>query len=324
MTILAAKVVLVDPVDLRAPVAAALAALPELELDHSTELPDGSGIVGVLVAPDVAVGADELEGLPDIEVVAATSAGYDHLDLEAIAAAGAWATHCPGYCDEEVADHTIALALDLLRGVTLLDRSVHDGGWSYELAAPRRVGGSVLGVVGLGRIGTEVARRGLALGMTVLAADPVIATPAVHGVTLVSLDELLAAADVVTLHAPLSDQTRRMIGAAQLDAMRADAFLINCARAELVDDHALGEALLSGRLAGCALDVLPREPPAPGDPELDWPRTVITPHAGWFSPRSATLPYRRAGEAVAAVLAGGEPRDALARPHTNPTGGNRR
>ncbi len=221
-------------------------------------------------------------------MVAATSAGYDHLDLDAIAAAGAWATHCPGYCDEEVAEHAIALALDLLRGVTLLDRSVHDGAWNHPLAA-----------------------------------DPVVTTPAPAGMRLVSLGELLGAADVVTLHAPLGDQTRGMIGAAQLAAMRGDAFLINCARAELVDNEALGEALASGRLAGCALDVLPREPPAPDDPELDWPRTVITPHAAWFSPRSATLPYTRAGEAVAAVLAGREPRNALVRPHTNTTGGNR-
>jgi D-3-phosphoglycerate dehydrogenase / 2-oxoglutarate reductase len=96
--------------------------------------------------------------------------------------------------------------------------------------------------------------------------------------------------------------------------MRPGAYLINCARAELVDQDALGAALRSGHLGGCALDVLPEEPPSIGQPALTWPRTVLSPHAAWFSPRSATAPYRRAGEAVAAVLQGREPRDVVARP----------
>jgi D-3-phosphoglycerate dehydrogenase / 2-oxoglutarate reductase len=317
------QVVLVDPVGTLEPVRAALADVPGVELVHVEQLPRGGGIIAVLVPPEVAVGAAELSELPDLRIVAATSTGFDHLDLEAIAAAGVWATHCAGYCDEEVAEHAIAFALDLLRGITLLDRSVHAGEWDYARAAPRRVAGAVLGIVGLGRIGREVARRAVALEMEVLAADPAIAESDVLGVRCTGLSELLGAADVVTVHTPLTPETRGLIGAEALAAMRPGSYLINCARAELVDRDALGDALRSGRLAGCALDVLVPEPPAGDQPELSWPRTLINPHAAWFSPASANAPYRRAGEAVAAVLQGRAPPDAIARPQTNATGGNR-
>ena len=131
---------------------------------------------------------------------------------------------------------------------------------------------------------------------------------------LVGLDELLARADVITLHALLTDETREMIGVQELARMKTGAYLVNCARAALVDHAALGEALRSGHLGGCALDVLPTEPPGPDEPAFGWPRTIITPHSAWYSPESATAPYRMAAEAVAAVLEGREPYAALARP----------
>jgi D-3-phosphoglycerate dehydrogenase len=308
----ALRVVLVDQVGDLGAVTAALVGVDGVSCEMRQGLPQGEGIVAVLVPPEVPVGAAELGGLPDVRIVAATSTGYDHLDLAEIAAVGAWATHCPGYCDDEVADHTIAFALDLLRGVTLLDRSVHSGRWDVKEVPPRRIAGSVLGIAGLGRIGREVARRAVALGMRVLGADPVVT--AVDGVELTALDDLLESVDVLTVHAPLTRETHGMIGAEQLAAMRPDAYLINCARAALIDRDALGAALRAGRLAGCALDVLEREPPNGDEPELDWPRTLINPHAAWYSPRSAREPYRRAGDAVRAVLSGHEPRDALARP----------
>jgi D-3-phosphoglycerate dehydrogenase len=248
--------------------------------------------------------------------VAATATGYDHLDLAAIAAAGAWATHCPGYCDDEVAEHAVAFALDLLRGVTLLDRSVHAGRYDHLDAPGRRVSGAVLGIVGLGRIGRAVAWRAAALGMRVLAADPMVDPAVAAPAELVELGVLLAAADVVTVHALLNEETQGLIGAVQLALMRPDAYLVNCARSTLVDHEALGEALRAGRLGGCALDVLPDEPPAADEPALRWPRTLINPHSAWYSPESSGAPYRIAAEAVAAVLDGREPAAALARPLT--------
>jgi D-3-phosphoglycerate dehydrogenase len=305
------RVVLLDPAGGLEAVASGLGGPPDIELDRAAELPSGAGVVAVLVPPEVPVGAAEVARLPDLRLVAATSTGFDHLDLEAISAAGAWATHCAGYCDEEVADHAIAFALDLLRGVTLLDDSVRAGSWELEPVLPRRIAGSTLGIVGLGRIGGAVAARGVGLGMTVIAHDPFATSDSVQ---LVDLDELLARADVVTLHPLLTPATRGMIDAPALRLMRPGSYLVNCARAALVDQGALAEALRSGHLGGCALDVLPNEPPGPDEPALSWPRTIINPHAAWYSADSADEPYRRAGEAAAAVLAGREPRDVLARP----------
>jgi D-3-phosphoglycerate dehydrogenase len=312
-------VVLLDPGGTAEAVREGLGAHRRLEVEPADSLPtEGDDVIALLVAPEVPVGAAELQPLAGVRIVAATATGFDHLDLAAIGAAGAWATHCPGYCDQEVAEHAITFALDLLRGVTLLDRSVREGHWNQLQFEPRRIAGAVLGVVGLGRIGREVARRGQALGMRVIASDPLVDPASGGGVELVSLTALLRAADAVTLHAPLTPQTRGMIGAAELAEMRPDAFLINCARAGLVDHDALGEALRSGALGGCALDVLPQEPPRPGEPALDWPRTLVNPHAAWYSPQSASAPYRMAGEAVAAVLEGREPYGALARPAPAP------
>jgi len=308
------RVVLIDEVGDVESSRAALAGHPEVTVERADRLPDGDDIVGVLVGTEVPVGASELATLPAVRIVAATATGYDHLDLAAIAAAGAWATHCPGYCDDEVAETALAFAVDLLRGVTLLDRSVRAGRYDHLDAPGRRIAGSVLGIVGLGRIGRAVAWRADALGMRVLAADPVVDPAAAAPAELVELDELLAAADVVTLHALLTPQTHELIDARRLALMRPNAYLVNCARSALVDHAALGEALRAGRLGGCALDVLPQEPPALDEPALLWPRTLINPHSAWYSPESSGAPYRIAAEAVAAVLEGREPAAALARP----------
>lgn len=304
------RVVLLDPAGELETVADALRAHPDLVLERADTLPSADDVVAILVPPEIPVGPRELAALPGVRIVAATATGFDHLDTAAIAAAGAWATHCPGYCDEEVAEHAVAFTLALLRGVVLLDRCARAGIWDQTPAPPRRVEGATLGIVGLGRIGRAVARRASALGMRVLAYDPYAA----GGAELVALDDLLARSDVVTLHALLTDETRQMLGERELALMAPGAYLVNCARAGLVDHAALGAALRSGHLGGCALDVLPTEPPPADEPAFAWPRTVINPHSAWYSPQSATAPYRMAAEAVAAVLEGREPYAALARP----------
>src|SRR6202034_2201053 len=180
-------------------------------------------------------------------------AGYDHLDVAALATAGVTVAHAPGYCDVEVDDHAIAMTVALLRNLHVGDRYVRSGGWSSRAVGAKRITGSVLGVVGLGRTGALVAQRAVALGLRVIAWAP--RTPPERarelGVTPVaSLAGLLAASDVVSLHVPLTPDTKNLIDADALALMRPGAALVNCGRGGLVDLGALRAALESGRLAG--------------------------------------------------------------------------
>lgn len=290
----------------------------DVAVEQRADMPAGDDIVALVAGPDYGVGAAELAALPALRVVATPSTGFDHLDVPALEEAGVWATNVSSYCDDEVADHAIAMTVDLLRGVTLLDRSVREGTWDYAVSFPRRIARSSLGIVGFGRIGRVVASRGQGLGMRVLAYDAHVPPAAIRDAGVepcASLADLMAAADVVTLHAALTPATRGLIDAAALAALRPGSYLVNCSRAGLVDPDALGAALVSGHLGGAALDVLPVEPPVAGEPALTWPRTVLNPHAAWASAESERLPYRFAADAVAAVLRGGEPaRDVIARP----------
>lgn len=280
------------------------------------ETPSGDDVVGLLLSPENPVGARELEALPRLRAVATNSTGYDHLDVEALAAAGVWCSNVAGYCTDEMADHTIALVAALLRGVVELDRDLRAGGWYPYPVEPRRLADAALGVVGFGRIGRAVAERARALGMRVLAADPAVPAETIRGAGAepLELDELLPESDVVTLHAPLTKDTRHLLDASRLALMCPGAFLVNCSRAGLVDHEALGAALESGHLGGAALDVFPAEPPGPGEPALRWPRTIVNPHAAWYSPEVALVPYELASRDLALALSGREPVYALARP----------
>lgn len=269
----------------------------------------GDDVVAVLAAPEQEVRADVLARCPNLRLAGTCSTGYDNLDVDALSEAGVACLHVGGYCDEEVAEHAIALATGLLRGTHRLDRHVRDGGWWPYPMEPRRVSGSLLGIVGFGAIGRLVAALALANGMRVQAADAFVADAEVraHGVEPVDLDALLGTSDVVTLHAPLLEGTRHLIDADALARMRPDAYLVNCARAGLVDHAALGAALAAGVIAGAALDVLPVEPPPPGEPALGWPNLVLQPHAAWYSPEASLAPYRRQIDDLARFLRGERP-----------------
>lgn len=288
---------------------------------EAADRPEGRDVVGLLVCPDVRVGAEELERLPRLEAVATNSTGYDNLDVEALAAAGVWCSHVADYCTEEVAEHVLAFTLDLLRGVTALDREVRAGAWDVGVPPPRRIAGATLGVIGFGRIGRAVAQKALAVGIRVLACDPAVPAETIRaaGVEPVELRALLEASEVVTLHALLNDATRGLIDADALASMKADAFLVNCARAGLVDQDALGAALEAGTIGGAAIDVLPVEPPRPSEPALSWPRTIVNPHASWYSAEAHRECYRRAGHDLMLALTGREPVYALGRPAPRPS-----
>jgi D-3-phosphoglycerate dehydrogenase / 2-oxoglutarate reductase len=255
-------------------------------------------VVAVLTLPRHPVGEDLLARLPALRVVGTASVGFDHVDLEAADRRGIAVVSVPDYCTEEVADHTLALLYALLRGVVQLDRQVAAGRWDAEGAGPlRTVRGLRVGIVGLGRIGGAVATRLLALGAEVWACD--VAPVAREGVRLVELEELLEECEAVTLHVPLTRETRGLVGRSRLESMRPGALLVNTARGAVVDVDAVLQALRTGRLGGAALDVLPQEPP-PLRPVA--PNLIVTPHAAYYSAESRARAYRLCVARVRDVL----------------------
>ena len=304
-----------DSVD-RAALGAALASRGAV-VDRLNGAIAGDDVVGV-VSWERRVGEAELAALPRVRVVVTPSVGFDHLDLDAARRhGGVWVCHVPDYCVEEMADSALALALALMRGIVELDRRVRDGHWDAEGAGPlRRIRGTRFGVVGFGRIGAAVAARALSLGFEVRASDPGVAdeTIAAAGVRPAALPDLLGACHVVSLHAPLLDATRGMIGAAEIAAMPRGALLVNTARAALCDTGALLAALREGRLGGVALDVLDVEPPTAEDPAPQAPNLIVTPHAAYASPEAEAELQRRVGAALRAALDGGAPDGAIVAP----------
>jgi len=255
-------------------------------------------VVAILTVPTSPVGAALIERLPALRVIGTASVGFDDVDLQAAEARGVAVVSVPDYCTEEVADHTLALLYALLRGVVELDRRVARGEWDATAAGPlRTLAGLRVGIVGLGRIGGAVATRLLALGAEVWATD-IVPVPRA-GVAFVELDELLAECDAITLHVPLTRETRGLSGRAQLAAMRPRALLVNTARGAVVDVGAVLEALRAGRLGGAALDVLPHEPP-PAPPLA--PNLVVTPHAAYYSAEAKARAYRLCVARVREIL----------------------
>jgi D-3-phosphoglycerate dehydrogenase / 2-oxoglutarate reductase len=279
------------------------------------EVADQAGDADVLINQYVPITGEVLDALPRCRLVVRYGVGVDNVDVEAAEARGVWVANVPDYGRDEVADHTLALALALLRGVVTLDRSVRDGAWDLEVARPlRRLATLTYGVVGCGAIGAAVARRAAGLGMRVLGYD-LDRVPSDPPIERVGLEELLEAADLVSLHAALTPASHHLIGAAALARMRPTAYLVNTARGGLVAQRALLAALEAGELAGAALDVFEQEPPD----ELGWrlarhPRVVATPHAAWYSEEAFhTLKTEVAREALR-VLEGGQPRSPVNRP----------
>jgi D-3-phosphoglycerate dehydrogenase / 2-oxoglutarate reductase len=286
------------------------------EVELATAPWEGNDVVGLLTGPDFPVGEKELGRLPALQVVATCSVGYDHIDLDAAAARGIAVCNVPDYCVEEMADSSLALLLALMRGVVALDRSVRDGGWDHSVAGPLHTfAGTKLAVVGFGRIGRALATRAHALGFEVWGVDPHVADDAIaaHGARPATLAQALESCRAFSLHSLLTEETRGMIGADEIARMPRGSYLVDTARAALVDLDAVLAALDSGQLAGAAFDVLPVEPPNEEAPAPERPTLIVNPHAAWSSPATEHEAYRRPAVAVREALEGRRPADALAR-----------
>ncbi|MDP9468610.1 MAG: phosphoglycerate dehydrogenase [Chloroflexota bacterium] len=219
---------------------------------------------------------------PRLAVVGVASVGTDRIDIAAATRAGVMVINAPTGNTIAAAEHTMALMLALLRRIPSADASVRRGEWERAKYVGAELRNRTLGIIGLGKIGKAVARRAAAFEMRVMAHDPIMTAEQAteHSARLVGLPELLNRADVITVHVPLTAQTRGIVGKAQIEAMKPGAVLLNVARGGLVDEAALAAALQSGHLAGAAIDVFSAEPMAADNPLRDAPNTILTPHLG--------------------------------------------
>lgn len=237
--------------------------------------------------------------------------GVDNVDVEAATRRGIYVCNVPDYGTDEVSDHAITLLLASARKLLTLAQGVQDGVWSVEPIKPvGRLRGRTLGIIGLGRIGAMTAAKAQAFGIRVIAYDPIRPMHyfAERNVGRATLDDLLQTADYISLHAPLSGETRHLIDERALSLMKPTAFLVNTARGGLVDGAALGRALRAGQIAGAAIDVTEQEPIPRDSPLLGLPNCILTPHAAWYSDESSAALQRLAGEEAARLVQGEPPR----------------
>jgi len=303
-----------------------LAALREAaEVDLRTNL-DKARLLAALPAYDALVvrsgtkvTAEVLVAGERLRVVGRAGTGVDNIDVDAATQRGILVVNAPAANSVAAAELTITFIMALARRLPQAHASLQSGKWERSKFMGFEVRGKTLGLLGLGRIGTEVARRARGLEMSILAYDPVVSTDraAQLGVTLATLDDMLAQSDFVSIHVPLIDSTRHLIDAARLAQMKPTAYLINAARGGIVDEGALLAALERGQIAGAALDVFEQEPPS-GSPLIGHPRVVAVPHLGASTLEAQALAGVDVAEGVLAALAGGTPRYAVNAPFVPP------
>ncbi len=245
--------------------------------------------------------------LSGLKVLSRYGVGVDNLDVAAATAAGVAVCNVPDYCQDEVSTHAMALLLDLVRGVSAMHADTAAGGWDFRVAGSvPRTAGRTLGLIGFGAIARMTARKALGFGIKVLAFDPYVKETEMD-VELTGLDDLLAASDFISLHAPLTDQTNKMIDAEALAKMKDGVYLVNTSRGALVDEAALAEAVRGGKVAGAGLDVLTNEPPEQGNPLVGLKNVVLTPHSSFFSDDSFVELKRKAALNMVEIIKGRRP-----------------
>jgi D-3-phosphoglycerate dehydrogenase len=270
---------------------------------------------GVLDAARIAL-------LSKCRIIAHYGTGVDRVDLAAATRQGIWVTNGPRYAVDEVSSHAIGLLLAVARKIVADDRAVRAGQWHIQPIRPiHRIAGRTLGLLGFGNIARATGRKGRALGLEVIACDPYLSAEvfAQEGVRRVDLTTCLSQSDYLSVHLPLTAETRGMLNGAAFAAMKRGAIVINTSRGPVIDEGALAEALRSGQVAGAGLDVFAQEPVPLDHPLLHLPHVVVTGHIGFYSEESIEQMQRDAAEQVVQALQGQVPeflvnREALAQP----------
>jgi phosphoglycerate dehydrogenase-like enzyme len=281
-----------------------------IALDFNDPLPEAALAADVLLLwHNIPVGPDVIARLKNCRALIRNGVGYDSVDTAAAAARGIPVCNVPDYGTEEVADHALALALALYRQLFPLDAEAKRLGWKINVSAKmRRLRGQVFGIIGLGRIGTATALRAKAFGFRVVFFDPHLANGADKALGIeraASLDDLLRRADVVSVHCPLSAETRGMIGTREIGLMKPAAFLVNTARGDIVQKAPVFAALRAGRLGGAGLDVVENEPLRTAE-EAAAPNLIVTCHAAFCSPEGM-IEMRTTSAQIARAAVRGEP-----------------
>jgi D-3-phosphoglycerate dehydrogenase len=305
-----AKVVLTDYVwdslDVERQALAGVADLVALKTkrpeEFLAEAADCDALLNTYAGP---ITADVIARMPRCKIIARYGIGVDTIDVDAATAAGVIVTNNPTYCIEEVAEHAMALLLACARKVAFYDRMVRAGRWEVPPGKPIfRVAGSTLGLVGFGNIAKQVAIRAAAFGMRVLFYDPFVQQGGPAPGEKAELAELLRESDLVSLHPPLTPQTRKMMNDDAFARMKPTAYVVNCARGPIVDTDALVRALDAGKIAGCALDTTDPEPLPDPHPLRGRENVVLNPHVAWYSERAMQGLQAGAPAEVRRVLSG--------------------
>jgi len=245
-----------------------------------------------------------IESLKRCKVIARYGVGVDNIDVEAATEHKIIVANVPDYCIDEVSTHTLALILACARGIILLDSKIKEKKWDFTLAKPLfRTQGKILGLFGLGNIARAVAKKASGFGFKIIAYDPYV-SKVNDGIELVEFSKLLPDSDFVSIHVPLTDETRHSFGENELKAMKKTAYLINTARGPIVDEKDLYKALKNRWIAGAALDVMEKEPPDWENSLLKLDNLIITPHISFYSEESYVELKTKAAKAVLSVLKG--------------------
>ena len=303
-----------------------LAAAEGIEVDNSPGLaPEElkarlAEADGIIIRSGTRLTAEVLEAAERLRVIVRAGVGVDNVDIPAASRRGIIVMNTPGGNTLSTAEHTLALLLALSRNVYPACRSLKDGHWDRKRFMGTQLAGKTIGVIGLGRIGLEVAHRAAAFRMTVLGFDPYVTAERArqHRVTLVAdLDEIYAQADYITVHVPVTAETHGMLGAEQFARMKDGVKIINCARGEIIHEAALAEAIRSGKVAGAALDVYTQEPPANRE-LIEMGQVLCTPHLGASTEEAQLNVALEAAEIITDALLHNRIRNALNVPAIDP------
>ena len=282
---------------------ATLTVAPSSDEDTLARLAAGADAMLVCFAPITARVVNAAAGA-NCKIIARYGIGVDNVDVAAATDAGIRVTNVPDYCLDEVADHTVALLLSLARQVVTASQGVRSGGWDVPHGRVHRLRGQRLALIGVGRIGSRVVERALPFGLDVVGYDPFLRLR-IPGLTQVdSPEEAVAEADFVSVHAPLTPDTRHVVSHRLIAAMNRAPILLNTARGGLIDLDAAMEGLSAGKLSGLGLDVMEVEPLPPDSPLRSDPRVVVTPHMAFYSVEATQDLQRRAAEEVVRALSG--------------------